>query len=86
MSAPDWTIYLSPEAREAAKACARGSYQAALLSDCEAWSGSTLKGRAKHWGGQYARSRRALVARLRSAGLACEWRRGPHGRRMLAIG
>ena len=48
---------------------ARGSYQTDLLTGRARWSGSDLRGRAKKWSGRYARSRRALLARLRAAGI-----------------
>lgn len=69
--APDngaWAI-VTVAARAAAAICARGAYQAALLDGYEAWSGSTLRGRAKTYGSRYARSRDALDTRLREAGL-----------------
>lgn len=47
---------------------ARGCYQRALLLGWEAWSGSTLKGKAKAFGGRYAASREGLVERLERAG------------------
>ncbi len=63
-----WSV-VTDAARPAAANCARGAYQAALLDGYEAWSGSTLRGRAKTWGGRYARSRDALDTRLREAGI-----------------
>ena len=43
---------------------ARGSYQLALLRGDEAWSGATLRGKASKYGGRYASSRAALLARI----------------------
>lgn len=43
---------------------ARGVYQRALLTEDEAWSGSTLLGGARSYGARYARSRDSLVARV----------------------
>lgn len=44
---------------------ARGSYQRALLSGAEAWSGATLKGKARSYGKHYKYSRQNLLNRLR---------------------
>lgn len=52
--------------------CARGSYQRSLLTGGSRWSGSDLKGRARHWSGRYAESRKALLRRLERAGHRCE--------------
>lgn len=51
---------------------ARGTYQQDLLTGRARWSGSDLRGTAKKFGGRYARSRRALLARLRAAGINAE--------------
>jgi hypothetical protein len=56
-----WTVFCSDTDRSAALKLARGSYQKGLLLGHEAWSGSTP--------GSYGRSRDALLARLRKAGL-----------------
>ncbi|AWI88368.1 MULTISPECIES: hypothetical protein [Methylobacteriaceae] len=55
---------ISPAAVFAAFGCARGSYQRDLLNGTEAWSGSTLTGRAARYGGKYRTSREELIARL----------------------
>ena len=47
--------------------CAKGSYQIGLLSGIESWSGSTLRGKARHWGAAYWRSRLSLVNRIQAA-------------------
>ena len=50
-------------------ALCKGSYQRALVLGNETWSGSSLTGRARNYGGHYARSRRNLLARIESSGL-----------------
>ena len=55
-------------------ACARGSYQTALLEGRETWSGASLSGSAKHqWGARYAESRAALAARIAQALKPVNW-------------
>lgn len=65
---------------------ARGSYQTDLLHGCEALSGSTLRGKARRYGGKYARSRDSLLSRMTAAGIAWKEERGAHGKRVLVIG
>ncbi|MFE1597372.1 hypothetical protein [Methylobacterium sp. ID0610] len=55
---------ITPKARVAAFACARGGYQVGLLNDCGTWSGSELTGRAASYGTKYRDSRNALLNRL----------------------
>ena len=55
------------EAREVMLACTKGRYQVNLLRGVEAWSGSTIKGKARSYGDLYARSRHNLVLRMRAA-------------------
>jgi len=45
---------------------AKGRYQADLLRPAfyETWSGSTLQGKAKNYGGRYGRARKNLVDRI----------------------
>ena len=52
-----WVIVTSQ--KDYAKACAlaKGSYQQGLLDGRENLSGSTLRGKAKQYGGRYAQSR-----------------------------
>ena len=64
-----WTLYTDPSLQEAALALARGSYQRDLLLGSEAWSGSTLQGKAKNWGRSYNASRWELLKRLTEAGI-----------------
>ncbi len=63
----------------------RGSYQRNLVHGVESVSGSTLRGKAKHWGLRYQESRCNLLRRLRKAGLAVTERIGEHGRRVLVL-
>ena len=65
------TIYASDEARERALQCARGRYQRSLLEGppWADWDGRDLVGYAKVWSAQYWYSRRALLRRMRDAGL-----------------
>ena len=81
-----WAIVTSR--KDYAKACAlaKGSYQQGLLDGMENLSGSTLCGKAKQYGGRYAQSRRALLARLAKAGVQHGEVTGDHGRRILVIG
>ena len=69
-----------------ALAACRGTYQRNVVEGVEALSGATLRGAARAWGGRYAASRRALLARLTAAGVPWCEARGDHGRRILVIG
>lgn len=64
-----YTIFANDAAKTTAFSKARGSYQYGLLAGYEAWSGATLTGKAKQYGGKYAQSRGALLARIEAAGL-----------------
>lgn len=64
---------------------ARGSYQQAILDGVEAYSGSTLKGRAKKWAPKYRRSADTLIDRLASAGFVVRFEKGPHNRKVLSV-
>lgn len=66
--------------------CARGCYQRDLLAGTQAWSGATLAGKASTWGRFYARSRKNLVKRIRSAGIPVLEERHAHGKRVMVIG
>lgn len=50
-------------------ALTKGSYQRGLVLGHEDWSGASLKGKAKEWGGQYRKSRRNLLKRIEKADL-----------------
>lgn len=70
---------------EKAKELARGSYQSNFLDGLEAYSGSTLRGKAKEYGGRYKCSLDNLCARMSKAGIANHIAVGPHGRNILVI-
>lgn len=52
-----------------ARSCAKGTYQTDLLNGTQAWSGSTLKGKAGQWRSKYHQSRTALLRRMKKAGV-----------------
>jgi hypothetical protein len=56
-----------------------------LIDGVQNWSGSDLKGKARKYGGRYARSRAALLERLEVAGVAF-LERVEHGRLKLRFG
>lgn len=47
------------------QSCAKGDYQRNLVVGTDSWSGSSLRGAAKNWGGEYAQSRANLEQRIR---------------------
>lgn len=71
---------------ERAIQAAAGRYQAALINGQEAWSGATLRGKAKEYGSRYKMSRNSLLSRLRQAGVQAAIVRGPRGKLILVIG
>lgn len=81
------TICLDSDARIIAEQCARGGYQRELVADQRRWSGADLRGKASHYSGHYAASRRALLRRLRVAlgGAGCYKIRGSHDRRVVVL-
>lgn len=64
-----WVKYSAEHWVSKSEALAGGAYQSDLLSGHEAWSGSTLKGKAKKYGGRYAASRESLLKRMKQAGI-----------------
>lgn len=54
-------------------AAARGTYQRALLTGQETWSGSSLRGKAGRYSGRYARSRWSLVERIKASLVGSGW-------------
>jgi hypothetical protein len=78
-----WTT-VSDDALLAALACCRGSYQRELILGAQAWSGSTLVGKAASYGSHYKESREHLIRRLRGGGLTVEFARVGRGRRIVA--
>lgn len=79
-----WTE-ASSRALEIALRCCRSCYQRNLVLGYEALSGNTLRGKAKRFGGRYARSRDQLLIRIKQAGVVVGERRGPHGKRILLL-
>lgn len=47
--------------------CAHGCYQRHILEGSEAWSGATLKGKARKYGAHYDRSRSGLIDSINHA-------------------
>lgn len=71
---------------EIALSLARGCYQRAIVTGRARLSGADLRGRARKWSASYARSRAALLRRLRAdARLVVREERGAHGLRILTI-
>lgn len=85
------TYFSSPEAEAAAHAVAartpRNITARRLLDGSEDWSLASLRGKAKSFGGSYARSRDAFYRRLRDAGLqpVTLYLRHDHNRRVVII-
>lgn len=72
---------------EKALACAKGSYQRGIVLGSYALSGADLRGSAKNYSGSYARSRRALIARLWRADITVrEAVLQRRGKRVLVLG
>lgn len=68
-----YTICKEPGLLEVCLEQARGTYQRDLIHGHEAWSGATLAGKARSYGGRYARSRSVLLERLEAAGIDCHF-------------
>jgi len=66
--------------------CVRGCYQEGLLAGHEAWSGATLRGKARDYGREYAKSRESLLDRIASKGINVSFVRLKHGRKVLIVG
>lgn len=81
-----WVEVKDERALAGALALCKGQYQQNLVLGFEALSGSTLRGKAKEYGGKYEASRRHLLKRLQSAGIPVSEREGTHGKRILVIG
>jgi len=87
MTTTKWLEVRDANAQKHALALARGCYQRALLLGEEAWSGSTLKGKAARYSGRYYHSRWSLFDRLRAAGIKIEIiARRPGGRHVIVLG
>ena len=50
----------------AVESAPRGSYQRDLVNRRETWSGSSLRGAARQYGGVYLRSRQSLLRRIQT--------------------
>lgn len=81
-----WAVYTG-DARNKALRVAKGAYQRALICGQESLSGSTLRGEARRWGAQYARSRDAVLERIQDQTdvSVYEIRRPRGGRRVLVL-
>ena len=64
----------------------RGSYQRDILQGHESLSGSTLKGKAKSYGGRYKASAASIIRKCQQAGLNVREESGPHSKRLVVIG
>ena len=73
-------------AMERALGLCRGTYQRAIVRGERRLSGADLAGKAARYGAHYARSRRAILARLEAAGVPHRIVRGRHGLLTLEIG
>ena len=62
-------------------------YQRDLILGKEAWSGSTLKGKAKRWKGKYNKSQDSLIHKIQEAGyeVLFEYRKEDHNRLVCVI-
>lgn len=77
--------YIEPDVEARAYACATSDYQRGLLDGDEAWSGATLRGKAKRWGASYEGTRIKLVERMRAAGLTVTEVATKHGKRVVLV-
>lgn len=81
-----WTEIRDSKELEKALTLAKGSYQRGLLLGYENLSGSSLKGRARHFSGRYYQSRKNLLNRMQVVGIIFHEEVGEHNRRILVIG
>ena len=81
-----WTIVKDESTLRVALSHCRGCYQTDLILGRHSLSGSTLTGRARHYGARYRVSRENLLGRLQSAGIPISETIGDHNRRILIIG
>lgn len=79
-------IILDSAAQARALKLARGRYQHGLLQGYYCLSGADLKGKANKYGGHYSRSRGAVLARCREAGIPVREVTGKNNKRILVIG
>lgn len=80
------TLVKNDRAFDAALGLAMGSYQRNLLLGFENLSGSSLRGKARRYGGKYALSRHNLLSRMKMARIPFSEIRGKHNARILVIG
>jgi hypothetical protein len=80
-----WVQVLEERAFTVAMQQARGCYQENLLRGLEAWSGSTLRGKAKKYGGRYALSRLNLLGRITAQGVTYRFDFVGRGRRKVLV-
>jgi hypothetical protein len=81
-----WTIVKDDFQFSKALSLAKGSYQRDVLLGRHSLSGSTLKGKARQYGGVYATSRANLIKRLVEHGVRVSEEIGSHNKRLLVIG
>jgi hypothetical protein len=78
-----WTT-VTADALPVALSCCKGSYQRALVAGLQAWSGSTLSGKAASYGSHYKESREGLLRRFAAAGLRVRFARVGRSHRLVA--
>jgi len=78
-----WTT-VTEDALPVALSCCKGNYQRELVFGLQAWSGSTLSGKAASYGSHYTESRQGLLRRLAAAGLRVRFERVGWGHRLVA--
>ena len=78
-----WTT-VTEDALPVALSCCKGNYQRELVFGLQAWSGSTLRGKAASYGSHYTESRQGLLRRLAAAGLRVRFERVGWGHRLVA--
>ena len=79
-------IVLDKAAQAAALKLAKSDYQIGILTGRQCLSGADLKGKAKRFGLHYAKSRGAILSRVRAAGIAIREVIGAKNKRILVIG
>lgn len=81
-----YAIIHSQAVLDAALALCRGCYQRDILLGRQAFSGATLRGRAKTYSGRYRTSALSIIARCQAAGLPVWEETGSHGKRLVVVG
>ncbi len=80
-----WTLVDNDQTKDLALAQCKGIYQRHLIQGLESVSGSTLRGKARIWGGRYAASRQNLMRRLKRAGIQIAIKTAEHSARLLVL-